>query len=145
MCVCSRQNVSLSVENKAILCCPPLTCSAFKKGISVPLRKAVHPNNGLISYSQFDEAVRLAINCDIPFDNKIQHVVTLLQSHTSACVDTKKENKRLVFISETAVETFITETVFYERLLFCSKCSYDEQLKDFLVLPSKRNLQYCIC
>ena len=48
-----------------------LTCSVFKKGISVALGKAVHPNNGLRSYSQFDEAVHLAINFDIPFDNKI--------------------------------------------------------------------------
>ena len=91
----SECSLSVIVGNKPTLCCPP-TCSAFKKGISVPLAKAVHPNNGLRSYSQFDEAVRLAINYDIPFDNKIQHVVTLLQCHTSACVDTEKE-KKLVF------------------------------------------------
>ena len=67
-------------------------------GTSVPLGKAVHPNNGLRSYSQFDEAVRLAINYDIPFDYKIQHVGNLLQAHTSACVDTDKE-KELVFLT----------------------------------------------
>ena len=81
----SECSLSVIVENKPTLCCPQ-SCSAFKKGISVPLGKAVHPDNGSRSYSQFDEALRLANNYDIPFDNKIRHVVTLLQAHTSACV-----------------------------------------------------------
>ena len=69
----------------------PTGLQRVQEEISVPLGKVVHPNNSLRSYSQFDEAVRLTINYDIPFDNKIQYVVTLLQAHTSACVDTEKE------------------------------------------------------
>ncbi|KAF2351455.1 hypothetical protein FHG87_017793 [Trinorchestia longiramus] len=98
------------VENKPTLC-SPLTLSAFKNGIKVPLFKTLHPNNGLRSYTQFDETVRLAMHYDIPFDKTIQTVVTLLQAHTSACVDTEKEKKLL---------------------------------RDFLVLPCKRKLQYII-
>ena len=98
------------VENKPTLCCP-LTCSAFEKGISVPLGKAVHPNNGLRSYSQFDEAVRLLINYDIPFDNKIQHVVTLFKL-TRPHVWTPRRRKAGIF--DTSVGTFITETVSHE-------------------------------
>ncbi|KAF2361192.1 Zinc finger C2CH-type [Trinorchestia longiramus] len=84
------------VENKPTLC-SPLTLSAFKNGISVPLFKTLHPNNGLRSFTQFDETVRLAMNYDIPFDKTIQNVVTL-QAHTSACVDTEKE-KKFVFLT----------------------------------------------
>ena len=46
----SECSLSVIVENKPTLCCP-LTCSAFKKGISVQLGKAVHSYNGLRSYS----------------------------------------------------------------------------------------------
>ena len=87
-------SLSVIVESKPTLCCP-LTCSAFKKGISVPHAKTIHPNNGLRSYSQFDEALRLVIDYDIAFDNKIQNVITLLQL-TCPPVDTGKE-KKLVF------------------------------------------------
>ena len=45
----SKCILSMIVDNMPTLCCP-LTCSAFKKGISVPLGKAVHPKNGLRSY-----------------------------------------------------------------------------------------------
>ncbi|KAF2349564.1 hypothetical protein FHG87_019680 [Trinorchestia longiramus] len=55
----------------------------------------LHPKNGLRSYTQFDETVRLAMNYDIQFDKKIQNVVTLLQAYTSACVDTEKEKLSL--------------------------------------------------
>ncbi|KAF2343173.1 hypothetical protein FHG87_026071 [Trinorchestia longiramus] len=93
----SECSLSVIVENKPTLC-SPLTFSAFKNSISVPLFKILHPNNGLRSYIQFDKAVRLAVNYDIPFDKMIQNVVTLLQAHTSACVDTEKE-KKLVFLT----------------------------------------------
>ncbi|KAF2363130.1 Bromodomain [Trinorchestia longiramus] len=90
-------SLSVIVENKPTLCSPVMV-SAFKNGISVPLFKTLHPNNGLRSYTQFDETVRLAMHYDIPFDKTIQNVVTLLQAHTSACVDTEKE-KKLVFLT----------------------------------------------
>ena len=138
----SECSLSVIVENKPTLCCP-LSCNAFKKSIKVPLGKAVLPNNGLRSYSQFNETVRLAINYDIPFNNKIQHVVTLHQAHTSACVDTDKE-KKLVFLTR-QLELLSQKQFFMNDYCFVlesyPKCSY-EQLRDFLVLPSKRKLQY---
>ncbi|KAF2344240.1 hypothetical protein FHG87_025005 [Trinorchestia longiramus] len=93
----SECSLSVIVENKPTLC-SPLTLSAFKNGISVPLFKTLHPNNDLRSYTQSDETVRLAMNYDFPFDKTIQNVVTLLQAHTSACVDTEKV-KKLVFLT----------------------------------------------
>ena len=138
----SECSLSVIVENKPTLCCP-LTCRAFKKGLSVPLGKAVHPNNGLRSNSQFKEAVRLAINYDIPFDNKIQHVVTLLQANTSTCEDTKKE-KKLVFLTrqlELLSQKQFSTNDYCFALKSYPKCSY-EQLRNFLVLPSKCKLQY---
>ncbi|KAF2368310.1 hypothetical protein FHG87_000928 [Trinorchestia longiramus] len=105
----SECSLSVIFENKPTLC-SPLTLSAFKNGISVPQFKTLNSNNGLRSYTQSDETVRLAVNYDIPFDKMIQNVVTL-QAHTSAYVDTEKE-KKLVFL--TSVGTFIIEAVFHE-------------------------------
>ncbi|KAF2356373.1 Ionotropic glutamate receptor L-glutamate and glycine-binding domain [Trinorchestia longiramus] len=93
----SECSLFVIVENKPTLCSPQ-TFTAFKNGISVPLFKTLHPNNGLKSYPQFDETVRLAMHYEIPFDKTIQNVVTLLQAHTSACVHTEKE-KKLLFLS----------------------------------------------
>ncbi|KAF2353249.1 hypothetical protein FHG87_015992 [Trinorchestia longiramus] len=138
----SECSLSVIVENKPTLC-SPLTLSAFKNGISVPLFKVLHPNNGLRSYTQSDETVRLAMNYDIPFDKTIQNVVTLLQAHTSACVDTEQE-KKLVFL------TRLLELLSQKRLSMNDYCfalqSYPkhnyEQLRDFLVLPCKSKLQF---
>ena len=52
----SQCSVSVVVHNKSTLCFP-LTLSAFKNGISVPVGKLLSPNNGLSFYSQFFEAV----------------------------------------------------------------------------------------
>ncbi|KAF2367885.1 hypothetical protein FHG87_001357 [Trinorchestia longiramus] len=134
--------LSVFVENKPTLC-SPLTLSAFKNGISVPLFKTLHPNNGLRFYTQFDETVRLVLNYDIPFDKTIQNVVTLLQAHTSACVHTEKE-KKLVFLTrqlELLLQKQFSMNDYCFALQSYPKCNY-EQLRDFLVLPCKRKLQY---
>ncbi|KAF2348962.1 B-box-type zinc finger [Trinorchestia longiramus] len=79
---------------------------------------------------------------DIPFDKTIQNVVTL-QAHTSAYVDTEKE-KKLVFL--TRLLELLSQKQFSMND-YCvahqsyPKCNY-EQLRDFLVLPCKRKLQY---
>ena len=138
----SECSLSVIVENTPTLC-SPLICRAFKKGINVPLGKTLHPNNGLRSYGQFAEAVRLAINYDIPFDKMIENVVTLLQTHTSACVNTENE-KKLVFLTrqlELLSQKQFSMNDYCFALESYPKCSY-EQLRDFLVLPSKRKLQY---
>ncbi|KAF2350242.1 hypothetical protein FHG87_019001 [Trinorchestia longiramus] len=138
----SECSLSVIVENKPTLC-SPLTLSAFKNGISVPLFKILHPNNGLRSYTQFDETVHLAVNYDILFDKMIQNVVTLLQARTSACVDTEKE-KKLVFLTRqlklSSQKQFSVNDYCFALQSF-SKCNY-EQLRDSLVLPCKRKLQY---
>ncbi|KAF2351748.1 hypothetical protein FHG87_017496 [Trinorchestia longiramus] len=104
--------------------------------------KTLHPNNGLRSYTRFDETVRLAMHYDIPFDKTIQNVVALLQAHTSACVDTEKV-KKLVFLTRQL--ELLLQKQFSMNDCFCfqsyPKCNY-EQLRDFLVLPCKRKLQY---
>ncbi|KAF2347155.1 hypothetical protein FHG87_022089 [Trinorchestia longiramus] len=131
----SECSLSVIVENKPTLC-SPLTLSAFKNSISVPLFKILHPNIGLRSYTQFDETVRLAMNYDIPFDKTIQNVLTLLQARTSACVDT--EEIKLVFLT-LQLELLSQRQFFMNDNCFAlqshPKCKY-EQLRDFFVLPN---------
>ena len=134
--------VSVIVENKPTLC-SPLTLSAFKNGVSVPLPRTLDPNNGLGSYGQFYEAVRLAVTYDIPLNQVLQNVATVLKSYTSACVDTKKE-KKLVFLTrqlELLSQKQFSLSDYCFALEFYPQCSY-EQLRDLMVLPSKRKLQY---
>ncbi|KAF2344891.1 Zinc finger C2CH-type [Trinorchestia longiramus] len=137
----SECSLSVIVENNSTLC-SPLTLSGFKNGISVPLFKKLHPNNGLRSYTQFDETGRLAMHYDILFDKTIQNVVTLLQAHTSACVETEKE-KKLVFLTR-QVELLLQKQFSMNDYCFAlqsyPKCNY-EYLRDFLVLLCKRKLQ----
>ncbi|KAF2349416.1 hypothetical protein FHG87_019828 [Trinorchestia longiramus] len=137
----SECSLSVIVENKPTLC-SPLTLSAFENGISVPLFKILHPNNGLRLYTQFDDTVRLAMNYDIPIDKTIQNVVTLLQAHISACIDT--DEKKFVFLIrqlELLSQKQFSMNDYCFALQLYPKCNY-EQLRDFLVLPCKRKLQY---
>ncbi|KAF2361736.1 ELYS beta-propeller domain [Trinorchestia longiramus] len=76
----SKCSLSMIVENKPTLC-SPLTLSAFKNGLSVPLFKILHPNNGLRSYTQSDETVRLAMNyltefLVLPCKRKLQYITS---------------------------------------------------------------------
>ncbi|KAF2353679.1 hypothetical protein FHG87_015561 [Trinorchestia longiramus] len=138
----SECSLSVIVENKPTLC-SSLTLSAFKNGIRLLLFKTLHPNNGLRSYTQFDKTVCLAMHYDILFDETIQNVVPLLQAHTSACVDTEKEKKLVVLTHQLELlsqkQFFMNDCCF--TLQSYPKCNY-EQLRDFLVLPCKRKLQY---
>ncbi|KAF2345470.1 hypothetical protein FHG87_023774 [Trinorchestia longiramus] len=79
---------------------------------------------------------------DIPFDKSIQNVATLLQAHTSACVDTEKV-KKLVFLTRQLELLLQKQFSMNDCFSFQSypKCIY-EQVRDFLVLPCKRKLQY---
>ncbi|KAF2367111.1 hypothetical protein FHG87_002136 [Trinorchestia longiramus] len=83
------------------------------------------------------------MNYDIAFDKTIQNNVTLLQAHTSACVDTEKE-KKLVFLTR-QLEILSQKQFSMNDCCFAlqsyPKCNY-EQLRDFLVLSCKRKLQY---
>ncbi|KAF2349128.1 hypothetical protein FHG87_020117 [Trinorchestia longiramus] len=79
---------------------------------------------------------------DIPLDKTIQNVVTL-QAHMSAYVDTEKE-KKLLFLT-CLLELLSLKQFSMNDYCFAlqsyQKCNY-EQLRDFLVLPCKRKLQY---
>ncbi|KAF2345521.1 hypothetical protein FHG87_023723 [Trinorchestia longiramus] len=78
---------------------------------------------------------------DIPFDKTIQNVVTL-QAHMSAYVDTEKE--KLVFLTrqlELLSQKQFSMNDYCFALQSYPKCNY-EQLRDFLVPPCKRKLQY---
>ncbi|KAF2356080.1 hypothetical protein FHG87_013159 [Trinorchestia longiramus] len=101
--------------------------------------------NLIISRSKerlFDETVRLAMYYDITLDKMIQNVVTLLQAHTSTCVDTEKV-KKLVFLTRQLELLSQKQFSMNDCFSFQSypKCNY-EQLRDFLVLPCKRKQQY---
>ncbi|KAF2344397.1 hypothetical protein FHG87_024847 [Trinorchestia longiramus] len=79
---------------------------------------------------------------DISFDKTIQNVV-ILQAHMSAYVDTEKE-KKLVFLTrplELLSEKQFSMNDYCFAVQSYPKCNY-EQLRDFLVLPCKRKLQY---
>ncbi|KAF2346951.1 hypothetical protein FHG87_022294 [Trinorchestia longiramus] len=73
------------------------------------------------------------------FDKTIQNAVT--QAHTSAYVDTEK--KKLVFLTRQL--KLLSQKQFSMNDCFSlqphPKCNY-EQLRDFLVLPCKRKLEY---
>ncbi|KAF2346030.1 hypothetical protein FHG87_023214, partial [Trinorchestia longiramus] len=78
---------------------------------------------------------------DIPFDKTIQNVVTL-QAHLSAYICRHREGEEVV-IFDTSVGTFKKLFSMNDCLALQSypKCNY-EHLRDFLVLPCKRKLQY---
>ncbi|KAF2355515.1 hypothetical protein FHG87_013729 [Trinorchestia longiramus] len=79
---------------------------------------------------------------DIPFDKTIQNVITI-QTHASASVDTERETKLVFSIRqlELSSKKQFSMNDYCFALQSYSKCNY-EQLRDFLVLPCKRKLQY---
>ena len=89
----------INIVHKSTLC-SPLTFSAFKNGVSVPLGRILSPNNGLSSYSQFLEAVHSARNYCIFVDLccckksgiTLQHIVEKSEMD-------KNKMKKLKFLS----------------------------------------------
>ena len=73
----------INIVHKSTLC-SPLTFSAFKNGVSVPLGRILTPNNGLSSYSQFLEAVHSARNYFIPVDDAVRKVALISSTHRRA-------------------------------------------------------------
>jgi hypothetical protein len=138
----SECKLTVIVENTPTLC-SPLTCTIYKSGISVPLGKTLHPNNGLRSLSQFFEAVHFSVNYAIPLDRVLEQVVSVLQGQAACCVDTKKE-KKLVFLTrqlELLCHKMFSMNDYCLALESYPQSNY-EQLRDFLTLPSKRKLRY---
>ena len=71
--------------------------NTFRKGTKEPLSKILNPNNGLRSYSQFNEFVHFAMNY-IPSPEVTDIAVNLLQDLLLSCEDTEKE-KKLSFLT----------------------------------------------
>ena len=107
--------------------------SAFKNGISVPLVKILNPNNGLSSYSHFYAAVHISLNYDIPLDDVLITVVTLLQSQD------RKNAKKFDFLTN---QLKLLADKHYSVKDYCfavecfPHCKY-ELLREHLVLPSE--------
>jgi hypothetical protein len=136
-----ESHLSVIVYNKSTLC-SPLTLSAFKNGISVPLGKVLNPNNGLNCYSQFFETVHVAYNYNLHVDDVLNKIVLILQAQNSECDDAKKANKLKFITRQLQLLTHKTFSVadYCFAIESFPNCNY-EQLRDFLVLPSKRKLR----
>lgn len=136
---------SIIVHNKPTLC-SPLTFSAFKNGIVVPLGKILRPNNGLSSFSQFFEAVHAVLNYDPPVDSVIKKVVMTLQSAVAQETLDPAKSKKLNFLQRqlqlTCDKTFSVSDYCFAIESY-PHCNYN-QLRECLVLPSKRKLQSVI-
>jgi len=137
----SESKMSIIVYNKPTLC-SPLTLYAFKNGVSVPLGKILNPNNGIACYSQFFEAVNLTYNHNIQVD-VIEKVTKSLQALDFDLFPADKA-KKLKFVTRQLELLHHKQSFSISDYCFAIEsfpnCHYD-QLRDFLVLPSKRKLQ----
>lgn len=134
-------NLSIIVENRPTLC-SPLIMSAYKKGINVSISKLLNPNNGLLYYSQFFESVHLAYNYVPPLNDVVDRIVSELENQITDELD-DKVNKKLVFLTR-QLKLLVHKEFSMADYCFAvesyPRCDY-EQLRDVLVLPSKRKLQ----
>ena len=114
----------------------------------MPLSSILLPNNGLHSFCQFDEAVNTVLKFVPPFDSVIQKAVTTLKSF-SFDVDLEKENKKEIKLSFLMHQLELLSEKRFSVNDYCfavesfPNSSY-EQLRDYLVLPSKRKIQSII-
>lgn len=119
----------------------PLTLTAFRDGIRVPLGAIMNPNNGLSSKTQFFDAVHFTINYDLSLEQVVERVVDELKAVTGSSVNHKV--KKLQFLTH-QLELLVHKQFKTNDLCFAiesfPRCSY-EQLREYLVLPSKRKLQ----
>ena len=138
----SDVKVSIVVKKKKTLTCS-LTLVAFKNGIRVPLGSHLHPNNGLNYKQQFFEAVRIAANYEPVCDSVVKKAVNILKNHSADCCRQNKNVKRIEFlIHQLALVTEKNFSVsdYCFAIESFPNCHY-EQLREFLILPSKRKLQ----
>lgn len=140
--------ITIIVSNKPTLC-SPLTMSAFKNGISVPLGKILSPNNGLSSYTQFMEAVRSTKNYCLPVNKVVKKVTSALQqiheetAEPSLDADQAKKLKFITRQLELMNEKNFSVSDYCFAVECYPHCSYS-QLRDVLTLPSKRKMQSVI-
>ena len=74
-------DLTITVKNTPTLC-SPLSLTAYKEGVRVPLgNKILNPNNGLRYYSQFFEAVHAAHIYSLEEEDVINKTLSTLQSY----------------------------------------------------------------
>ena len=141
MCLFTQSNFSennlIIIVHKSSLC-SPLTFSAFKNEVSVPLRRILSPNNGLSSYSQFLEAVGLhsARNYCIPVDVAVRKVASSLQHIVEQSEIDENKMKKLKFLSR---QLQLTSDKSFSVADYCfamesyPQCSYS-QLQEVITL-----------
>ena len=137
--------LSVVVEDKATLT-SPLSLKAFKSGIRVPLGNYLHPNNGFKSHQMFFDAVRRAVNFEPHCDSLVEKIVSILGAHekldSDCCTDSDKR-KKLYFLTH-QLQLFVKKEYSLQDYCFALEsfphCKY-EQLREYLILPSKRKLQ----
>ena len=133
----------INIVHKSTLC-SPLTFSAFKNGVSVPLGRILTPNNGLSSYSQFLEAVHSARNYCITVDDAVRKVASSLQHIVEQSEIDKNKMKKLKFLSRqfqlTSDKSF---SVTYHCFAMESypQCSYS-QLREVITLYCLRRGEF---
>ena len=133
---------SVIVYNKRTLC-SPLVVSAFKDGTGIALGKILNPNNGLGRHSQFFDVLNFVKNFTTPTNTVIHRVVKSLEAVQESLNDDIAKSKRLQFLTR-QLQLFINKTFKVSDYCFALEsfphCSYN-QLRELLVLPSKRKLQ----
>ena len=126
-----------------------LAMTIHKCGIRVPLGSILNPNNGLNSYSMFDEAVRIAVNFQPSCGEIMKKAAKLLKDHTFNAVDCCRDNKnskRISFLTH-QLELAADKRFSMDDYCFAIESfpnAHYEQLRDVLILPSKRKLQSVI-
>ena len=138
----SETSSSVIVYNKPTLC-SPLVVSGFKNGISVPLGKILNPNNGLLYNSQFFEVLNCVKNHVTPADANIDRVVKILETVLNESLNDDVKSKKLQFLVR-QLQLLCHKTFKVSDYCFALEsfpnCNYS-QLRELLVLPSKRKLQ----
>ena len=123
----------------------PLTLIATKNGIRVPLGSILEPNNGLKSKSQFFDAVHTVLNYKAPAIEVVKQTLKRLDSidlEENETIDAPKR-KKLCFLKrqfQLICDKSFTVHDFCFAVEAYPRCPY-EQLREVLVLPSKRKIQ----
>lgn len=120
----------------------PLTLIIRKQGYRVPLKRLLNPNNGLCSVTQFFDCIHFALNYELSSTEKLE----LIAASIDECIDCAKDEKiikRLSFLKRQIIlnscSKFCTRDYCFSLEIF-PRASY-EDLREFLVIPSRRRLQ----
>ena len=137
---------SIIVHNKSTLCFP-LVLEAYSKGIRLTsLSSVLHPNNGLSRYSQFFEVVNRVRNFVPQMDSIIDKFTAVLNNSFDQCEISDDKLKKIRFLTrqlELINHKSYSTADYYLAIEFFPRCNY-EHLREYLVLPCKRNMQMTV-